>query len=204
MESPITEQNKFTKLHNIIAGVQHREARFVVHNYSWETYGSTLASALSWPTLEQRRAEARLTTMYKITNNLLDMSPNQYLMPGHSQTRSNLPQLLQIQLFSRTIAQCNRLPSNVFAHNSLDTFKGALQDINLTIAPLPPSGTSNKQYTPPPRPLHTPIPTTPPPLICTFPHPPHPNPIFPSRNTLIPLPDNMKPAILKPSNHTSA
>ena len=123
-------------------------ARFVVHNYSWETSGSTLASALSWPTLEQRRAEARLTTMYKITNNLLDINPNQYLMPGHSQTRSTHPHkyrqiltshnypVLQIQFFPRTIAQWNRLPSSVFAHNSLDTFKGALQDINLTIAPF--------------------------------------------------------------------
>ena len=96
---------------NHLEGVQHRAARFVVHNYSWETSGSTLASALSWPTLEQRRAEARLITMYTITNNLLDINPNQYLMPGHSQTRSNhpqtqiqtninFPQLLQIQLLS--------------------------------------------------------------------------------------------------------
>jgi hypothetical protein len=76
---------------NHLEGVQHRAARFVVHNYIWEISGSTLASALSWPTLEQRRAEARLTTMYKITNNLLDINPNQYLMPGHSQTRSNHP-----------------------------------------------------------------------------------------------------------------
>ena len=68
-------------------GIQHWAARFVVHSYSWETSGSTLASALSWSTLEQRRAEAKLCTMYKITNNLLDISPNQYLIPGHSQTR---------------------------------------------------------------------------------------------------------------------
>ena len=80
---------------NHLEGVQHRAARFVVHNYSWETSGSILASALSWPTLEQRRAEARLTTMYKITNNLLDINPNQYLMPGHSQTRSNHPHKYQ-------------------------------------------------------------------------------------------------------------
>ena len=127
-------------------GVQHRAARFVVHNYSWETSGSTLASALSWPTLEQRRADARLTTMYKITNNLLDINPNQYLMPGHSQTRSNHPHkyrqistshnYYKYSFFPQTIAQWNRLPSSVFAHNSLDTFKGALQDINLTIAPF--------------------------------------------------------------------
>ena len=74
---------------------------------------------------------------------------------------------------------------------------------------LHPSGTSNRQHTPPPLP---PPPSTPrpyhaypsPSLTCTFPHPPHPNPIFSSTNTLIPLPDNMKPAILKPTIQTSA
>ncbi|KAK2192081.1 hypothetical protein NP493_39g02032 [Ridgeia piscesae] len=81
--------------------------------------------------------------MYKITNNLLDINPNQYLMPGHSQTRSNHPHKYQppttttnTVFFPQTIAQWNRLPSSVFVHNSLDTFKGALQDINLTIAPF--------------------------------------------------------------------
>ena len=104
-------------------------ARFVAHNYSWETSGSTLASALSWPTLEQRRAQARLCTMYKITNNLLDINPNQYLIPGHSQTRSNHPHkyrqistsnnYYKYSFFPQTIAQWNRLPPNVFTHNSL-------------------------------------------------------------------------------------
>ena len=56
------------------------------------------------------------------------------------QTNINFPQLLQIQLLSTN--QWNRLPSKVFAHNSLDAFKGALQDINLTTAP---SRTSNKK-----------------------------------------------------------
>ena len=131
---------------NHLEGVQHRVARFVAHNYSWKTSGSTLASALSWPTLEQRRAEARLCTMYKITNNLVDINPNQYLIPGHSQTRSNHPHkyrqistshnYYKYSFFLRTIAQWNRLPPNVFSHNSLDAFKGALQDINLTTAPL--------------------------------------------------------------------
>ena len=87
----IVNKANTTRNINHLEGVQHRAARFVVHNYSWETSGSTLASALSWPTLEQRRAEARLTTMYKITNNLLDINPNQCLMPRHSQTRSNHP-----------------------------------------------------------------------------------------------------------------
>ncbi|KAK2164095.1 hypothetical protein NP493_1432g00019 [Ridgeia piscesae] len=82
--------------------------------------------------------------MYKITNNLLDINPNQYLMPGHSQTISNHSHkyrqiftshnYYKYIFFPRTIAQWNRLPSNVFTHNSLDAFKGALQDINLTTA----------------------------------------------------------------------
>ena len=39
--------------------------------------------AFSWPTLEQRRAEARLSTMYKLTNHLQDIDPNQILKPGY-------------------------------------------------------------------------------------------------------------------------
>ena len=58
-----------------------------------------------------------------------------------------------------------------------------------------------------PAPLHIPSlphPHHPPTLNCTFPHPPHPNSTFPSTHALIPLPDNMKPAILKPTTLTSA
>ncbi|KAK2138039.1 hypothetical protein NP493_9080g00004 [Ridgeia piscesae] len=84
--------------------------------------------------------------MCKITNNHLDINPNQYLMPGHSQTRSNHTHkyrqistshnYYKYRFFPRTIAKWNRLPFNVFAHNSLVAFKGALQDINLTTAPF--------------------------------------------------------------------
>ena len=103
---------------NHLEGVQQQAARFVVHNYSWETSGSTLASALSWPTLEHRRAEARLTTVYKITNNLLDINPNQHLMLGHSQTRSNhLHKYRQISTSHRiggTIGGCRGLKLVVY------------------------------------------------------------------------------------------
>ena len=70
---------------------------------------------------------------------------------------------------------------------------------------LHPSGTSNRQHTPPPQrpstshPYHTH--TIPQHWLVVF---PHPNSTFPSTTTLIPLPDNMKPAILKPTTLTSA
>ena len=95
----------------------------------------------------------------------LDINPKQYLMPGHSQTKcrqiSSSHNYYKYSFFPRTIAQGIRLPSNVFAHNSLDAFKGALQDINLKTAPFR-HLQINKQYTTPPlspfthRPYHTP------------------------------------------------
>ncbi|KAK2190236.1 hypothetical protein NP493_85g01023 [Ridgeia piscesae] len=74
--------------------------------------------------------------MYKITNNILDIYPNRYLMPGHSQTRSNHPHkyrqistshnYYKYSFFPRTITQWNRLPSNIFTHNSLDAFNNTI------------------------------------------------------------------------------
>ena len=97
---------------NYLEGVQHRAARFVVHNYSWEVSGSTLASALSWPNPEQRRAEARLSTMYNITNNLLDIDPNQYVPQAwtHPNTDKYPPPttITNTAYFPRTIAHWNR------------------------------------------------------------------------------------------------
>jgi hypothetical protein len=129
-----------------LEGVQHRAARFVVHNYSWEASGAALASDLSWPTLEQRRAEARLSNMYKLTHNLMDIDPTQYLTAGCRRTRSNHPyKYRQVQTshnyyaysyFPRTIVQWNRLPGNIVLTENLEAFRGALQGINLTDAPL--------------------------------------------------------------------
>ncbi len=130
-----------------LEGVQHRAARFVVHNYNWDVSGATLASALDWSTLEQRRAEARLANMYKITNNIIDIDPDQYFTTSTRRTRSsNHPHRYTqhststnfhaYSFFPRSIVQWNRLSPNTVQAPSLDAFKGALQDINLTVAPF--------------------------------------------------------------------
>ncbi|KAK2189061.1 hypothetical protein NP493_115g01012 [Ridgeia piscesae] len=104
--------------------------------------------------------------MYKITNNLLDINPNQCLKPGHSQTRSNHPHkyrqistshnYYKYSFFPQTIAPWNRLPSNAFIPNNLDAFSCALQHqlcIDLTTAPF--------KYLPYTTQHHHPSPSTP-------------------------------------------
>ena len=49
--------------------IQHRAARFVTKNYSRAKGSMTeILKNLQWPTLEQRRKQSRLTTMFKIQN----------------------------------------------------------------------------------------------------------------------------------------
>ena len=48
--------------------------RFVCHDFSWESSVSAMLTNLKWPTLEQRRAEARLCMMHRIINCKVDIS----------------------------------------------------------------------------------------------------------------------------------
>ena len=117
---------------NLLESVQHRAARFTLHNYNWDNRGADLASDLGWSTLEQRRTESRLANMYKLTNGLLNIEKEQYLIPGHRNTRANHPlkyRQLQTQssyyaysFFPRTIVQWNRLPGIVVLAADLEGF----------------------------------------------------------------------------------
>ncbi len=125
--------------------VQHRAARFTLHSYNWETSGSSLVSTLGWATLAQRRTEARLSNMYKMTHGLLDIPPHQYMTPIPRNTRANHPfTYMQLQArcsyhsysyFPRTIVQWNSLPGRIVAAPSLGSFKGAIRALDLTSAP---------------------------------------------------------------------
>lgn len=138
---PYTLQNSKS-----LESVQHRAARFCLHNYDWDTRGAGLVSALGWSTLEQRRTEARLANMYKITHGLLDINPQQYLTPGNPNTRSNHPyKYRQLQstcsyftysYFPRTVVQWNRLPQTAVLASSLEGFKTVIHTLDLTVRPF--------------------------------------------------------------------
>ena len=61
---------------NTIQQVQRRAARFVFIDYSTKTPGcmSNMLKELNWDPLVQRRKHSRLSMMYKIRNNLVDIN----------------------------------------------------------------------------------------------------------------------------------
>jgi len=129
-------QNQINKLEMI----QHRAARFVM-NQPWRRNVrdsiTSLLSSLKWPTLQLRRECTRLTLLYKITNNILQI-PSDYLPTPSSitSTRSrNDRKFLHYQttmdcfkysFFPRTIPKWNQLPTDIVNANQVDSFRTLL------------------------------------------------------------------------------
>ena len=53
--------------------VQRRAARMVLSDYRLTTSISPMLQQLQWPTLQKRRAEAKICMMYRIVYNLVDI-----------------------------------------------------------------------------------------------------------------------------------
>ena len=67
----------------LIEKVQRRAARFVSNNYQKsEDTVTQLLHKLQWPSLEQRRTNARLVTMFKISKSLLSNDIDRYIFIG--------------------------------------------------------------------------------------------------------------------------
>ena len=65
--------------------VQRRLARFVMNDYRRTSSATAMQETLNWDTLERRREQARLTMMYRILHQLVDIPAETYLTPS-SQT----------------------------------------------------------------------------------------------------------------------
>ena len=74
-----------------LEAIQRRAARFVYNNFYDREPGvvTSMISRLQWESLEQRRAKARATIMYKIVNNLVDVHAEHILTPSDNRTRGN-------------------------------------------------------------------------------------------------------------------
>jgi hypothetical protein len=102
---------------NIIEAIQRRAARFVYNNFYDRESGvvTSMTSGLQWESLEQRRAKARATFMYKITNNA-----EHILTPSDNRTRGNTAyrtlytnaDIYRYSFFPRTIITWNTIPTN--------------------------------------------------------------------------------------------
>ena len=112
-----------------IEQVQKRAARFV-HNYTDRTPGcvTNMVKSLKWENLEDRRKSARLSMLFKIQHDLIDIDRQQYLTPNDSRTRGknrfyqerpNTDTYGQ-SFFPKTIRDWNQLPANTTLPDTIE------------------------------------------------------------------------------------
>ena len=114
--------------------IQRRAARFTTGDYTSKTPGSMtgMLQRLEWDPLEQRRKEARLSMLYRIQHDLVDIDKELYLKPSDSRTRSRFyrerisSQIYANTFFPRTMADWNQLAASVTAANTLEGFRASL------------------------------------------------------------------------------
>ena len=90
---------------------------------------------LGWDTLQKRRDLARLSMMYRIVHNLVDIPVEPYLTPSTSMTRGHDSHFHQIpttnntyqqSFFPRTILLWNQLPQTAVSLTTLEAFQNQL------------------------------------------------------------------------------
>ena len=127
--------------------VQRRTARYACNNYMERTQGCVKAmfNSLGWETLHERRKMQRLTMLFKIKHNLVEISEAESIIwSNDSRTRGSqrlfVPYtsvtVYKMSLFPRTIQDWNKLPSSITDMQDIESFKTAL---HARIAVQPPS-----------------------------------------------------------------
>ena len=118
-----------------IEKVQRRAARFVTNNYSTTSSTSEMIQNLEWPSLQQRRSDAKLVMMYRITYNLIDIPAAAYLHPSGLTTRGHSLRYFtpycrtdtyRYSFFQWGIRLWNQLPEHLVTVSTLECFKAGL------------------------------------------------------------------------------
>ena len=90
----------YTKDINVLERVQRRAARFVTNNYSYDASVTEMLKTLQWSSLQECRRAHRLTCLYKIHHNELDI-PKTYIKPKTDRSRRGHDQ--QFQLYNTNL-----------------------------------------------------------------------------------------------------
>ena len=67
--------------------IQRRAARWTTSNYDYRSSVTSMLDQLSWRTLEQRRADARLCLFYKMIHGIVAVPLPDYVQPTHRVSR---------------------------------------------------------------------------------------------------------------------
>ncbi|XP_072018350.1 uncharacterized protein [Amphiura filiformis] len=117
--------------------VQRNGARYVTNTYDRRSSVTPLLSELQWPSLQSRRRQSRLTMLYRIHSDLVDISWKDYITEATSNTRGHdsriwtpycSSQVFLSSFFPRTSRDWNSLKKDPAAFPTLDAFKTALRD----------------------------------------------------------------------------
>ena len=115
--------------------VQRRYARFLTKDYGRTSSVTAMLNDIGWDTLDERRAKAKATMLYRIKHDLVDVPADDHLIRlttrsrrGGEEFRVPYARTLSYKrsFFPDSIQIWNRLPSNVTAAESLATFKKRL------------------------------------------------------------------------------
>jgi len=116
--------------------VQRRAARFVKGHYHTTSSTSQMISDLGWPSLLQRRQQAKLCMVYRIVHELIEIPLPQNLQFRSSTTRGHnlrfiVPfcstDYLRHSFFPSPVRLWNTLPEHTASAPSLEAFKGRLE-----------------------------------------------------------------------------
>ena len=111
--------------------VQRRAARFVLTRHHNTSSVSEMLTILNWPTLAQRRQDARLRLLYKALKGQSTVHNNRLKFAPKRDRRSHDQQLSRVQgksdyrnmsFLPRTIRDWNNLPATTVSAPSLDIF----------------------------------------------------------------------------------
>ena len=124
---------------NKLEAVQRRAARFVTGDYRRTSSTSQMIATLCWPTLQQRRADAKLVLVHRIIHGHVEIQAPAYFRPtalttrGHS-LRYYLPfcrtDVYKHSFFPSGIRSWNQLPEEVASAQSLDAFRVGLGSLH--------------------------------------------------------------------------
>ena len=114
--------------------VQRRAARFVKNDYAWTSSVTSMLTDLKWNTLLQRREATRLTMLYKIKHEHIDLTPDPHFIAARS-ARGHDQRIRQIRartttyqqsFYPATIILWNALPQVVVDRTSVESFHSAV------------------------------------------------------------------------------
>ena len=119
--------------------VQRRAARYVTNRYHNTSSVTEMQQEIDRKSQESRRAKIQLTLLYKIINDLVDISAPFYLTPATTKTGANHTEkytqfpskcdAFKYSFFSRTVPTWNSLPANVAEAPDLVTFRQELSSL---------------------------------------------------------------------------